>query len=478
MAAHNRRTVLRLLGASAGVSLGSVGQTVASPPGNSGDSNELRLFSEAGVQEAHETVVQGNYAYVATAEKGMSVVDWHNPGRPEVVAEVDLAADIEENLGIENPGIEIKDVKVDGDVAALANDGSENPGGISLYDVSDPEEPQFRAQYEPDVGGTGPSPGANIHNCYLEDGYAYLTLGEPLNVDTDGDGRRDKFWFFGDTGVDIADISDPANPEHASTWFLKDVAPEEAKSSRAPCHDIYVQDDICYAVLWDAGTAALDVSDPEDPSLISRFGSVLDADDAIPAYDFSEPLGAYLAREWDFAAYLTAPGNAHYVQPSTDGDHVFVGAETFPKVVGVSDPGVDDYGGITVWDTSDLEEPDEVTRIDPPVIDEDDSGKLFTSHNFDVTANRLHTSWYHGGVHVYDVTDPSNPDHLAGYDPDGYAFWTAVSGRSFTIGGVYGEVSSNEGGITVLHNDRGKKQPPAFAGGTPPGEPEVMPEEQ
>lgn len=239
-----------------------------------------------------------------------------------------------------------------------------------------------------------------------------------------------------------------------------------------------MQDDICYAVLWDAGTAALDVSDPADPSLISRFGSGLDADDAIPAYDFSEPIGAYLAREWDLTAYLTAPGNAHYVQPSTDGDHVFVGAETFPKDVGVTDPGVDDYGGIDVWDTSDLEEPSEVTRIDPPVIDDDDAEKFFTSHNFDVTANRLHTSWYHGGVHLYDITDPEAPERLAGYDPDGYAFWTAVTGRSFTVGGVYREASENEGGVTILHNDRGKKQPPAFDGSSPPDEPAVMPESQ
>ncbi|RMB25227.1 LVIVD repeat-containing protein [Haloplanus aerogenes] len=476
MVTHDRRTMLRLLGTGVGVSLGAVGRTVATPPENAGGDGGLRLFSDAAVSKAHETVVQGNYAYVATGSDGMSVVDWRNPGRPEVVAEVDLAADIEEHLDIDAPSVEILDVKVDRDVAALANNsGAENPGGISLYDVSDPTDPQFLAQYDPDLGG--PAPGANIHNCYLENGYAYLTVAEPWNVDTDGDDQRDKIWFFGDTGVDIADISDPEQPEHASTWLLKDVAPEEAQSSRAPCHDVYVQDDICYAALWDAGTAALDVSDPANPTLVSRFGSALDASDAIPAYDFSEPTGAYLAREWDFTAYLTAPGNAHYVQPSTNGDHVFVGAETFPKDVGVSDPDVDDYGGISVWDTSDLEEPSEITRIAPPVIDEDDSGKFFTSHNFDVTANRLHTAWYHGGIHIYDITHPSSPEPIADYDPDGYAFWTAVSGRGFTIGGVYGAVSS-EGGLTVLHADRGKKRPPAFEGGSPPGEPGVMPEEQ
>lgn len=467
-----RRTTLRSI---LGTALGAGAATVPAGRASATTDGELRLFGEVSVDNSLETVVEHNHAYVATGG-GMTVVDVTEPGQPEVVAEVDLVADLTEHLGIEDPIVEILDVKVDGDVAALANNGSENPGGISLYDVSDPADPQFLSQYEPQLDG--PAPGADIHNCFLADGHAYLTLAEPWNVDTDGDGQRDEVWLFGNTGVDIADVTDPENPETAGRWFLKDVAPAEAKTIRAPCHDVYVQDDVCYAALWDAGTAALDVSDPANPTLISKFGSSLDESDAVPAWDVTTDLGEYLDQYWDLVAYLTPPGNAHYVQPSPDGDHVYVGAETFPKFVGVSDPGVDDYGGITVFDTTDLANPTAVTRIDPPVIDEDDSGKLFTSHNFDVTANRLHTSWYHGGVHVYDVTDPSAPARRAGYDPDGYAFWTAVSHREFTIGGVYGAGSEIAGGITVLHDDRGEKRPPAFDGSAPPSEPEVMPDEQ
>lgn len=93
-----------------------------------------------------------------------------------------------------------------------------------------------------------------------------------------------------------------------------------------------------------------------------------------------------------------------------------------------------------------------------------------------MTANRLHASWYSGGVRVYDVTDPSDPTERAAYDPDGYSFWAAVSGRGFTIGGVYGEESAS-GGITILHDDRGAKRPPGFEGADPPAEPEVTPGE-
>ena len=445
---HNRRTVLRLLGAGAGASLGTSGTVVGTPPGKSNkDRDRLRLFSEAAVEEAHETVVQGNYAYVAT-EDGMGVVDWRNPGRPEVVANASLDDEIAD------PTLDVKDVKVDGDVAALAND-TEDPGGIALYDVSDPASPEYLAFYEPE-------PPSNIHNCYVEGDYAYLTLGEPTNTDTDGDGKRDLVRIFGDAGTEIVDISDPANPTHAATWLLKDELPAYAKAGVNPNHDLYVQDGLCYNAFWDAGVIVLDVNDPTDPRFVTQFGAAPNGDTEIrPWRAEEESFGEYFDEVFPLFRYLAPPGNAHYVQPSPDGEHVFVGAETF-----AGSP-----GGIDVWDVSDLGSPTQVGRIDPP-----DVNGFRTSHNFDVTANRLHASWYNGGVRVYDITDPSDPSELAYYDPDGYSFWTAVSGRGFTIGGVYGALSE-AGGITILHDDRGKKRPPGFDGADPPSDPEVMPGE-
>ena len=91
-----------------------------------------------------------------------------------------------------------------------------------------------------------------------------------------------------------------------------------------------------------------------------------------------------------------------------------------------------------------------------------------------MTANRLHTSWYNGGVRVHDITDPSDPEELASYNAEGYSFWTAVQGRGFTIGGVYGARSdASPGGMLVLHDDRGKKQPPGFDGSAPPEDPGI-----
>ena len=41
--------------------------------------------------------------------------------------------------------------------------------------------------------------------------------------------------------------------------------------------------------------------------------------------------------EFPLERYLTKSGNVHFVQPSQDGDYVYVGVETYPRHDGVSD---------------------------------------------------------------------------------------------------------------------------------------------
>lgn len=439
-----RRSVLKSLGAAA-VATGSIGTASAAP------SATLRRFSDSSIANSRETVTQGNFAYVANVT-GMGVVDWREPGRPKKVAQVDL------NDEFDDPNLSIKDVKVDGDVAALAND-TEDPGGIALYDVSDPTTPEFLSFYEPD-------PPANIHNCFVDGNYAYLALGEPWNVETDdGDERRDKVWIFGNAGVEIVDISDPANPTHASTWYLKDYREDYAKACINPCHDLYVQNDLVYGAFWDAGTIVLNASDPTDPQFVTQFGAAPNGNNALPPWLVDkESFGAWFVREFPLADYYAGDGNAHYVQPTPDGNYTFVGDEKFPNRL-EDDPATEEYGGIRVFDTQNLNDVQQVAYIAPPDVD----AERRTSHNFDVKANKLHASWYGGGVRVYDITDPTNPVEEAVYDPDGVEFWTAVAERGFTVGGAYG------GGVTFLHQDRGARQPPAFSSDDPPHEPEVDP---
>ena len=445
-----RRSTLKLLGAST-VMAGAVGNASARPK-NRG----LRLFGEEGVPGAAEAVTQNGYAYVARNDgygadaSGMTVVDWKPKGRPETVAEVDLTEALDES-----GDLAVKDVKVDGDIAGLAND-TESPGGAAFYDVSDPGSPEFLSFYESE-------PSANIHNLYIEGDHAYLTLGEPENTDTDGDGERDLVRLFGNAGLEIVDISDPASPEHAATWYLEEALPGYAKAGVNPNHDVYVQDGLAYNAFWDAGVVVLDVSDASDPQFLTQFGAAPEGDEVIRPWRVDEEsFGEYYSEVFPLNRYLSLPGNAHYVQPSPGGDYTYVGAETY-----VGPP-----GGIEIFDTSDLSAVEQVGRIDPPDVD-----GFHTSHNFDVRNNRLHASWYEGGVRVYDITDPTEPEELGAYNPDGYSFWTAVYERGTTVGSVYGGGSEVSGGFVFLSNDRGKKQPPAFAGSEGSPGPEVEAED-
>ncbi|PSQ09486.1 hypothetical protein BRC93_12695 [Halobacteriales archaeon QS_5_70_15] len=384
----DRRTVLKTVGA-AGV-LGSINTASAEPPQQGVD--DLRLFSEQPVGGATEVVTRGTLAYVATGT-GLSIVDWANRNRPELVLD-----------DMDVPGVAVWDVKVEGDLLAISSQGENERGdggdpaaiGTHFYDVSDPSDPEFL--------GTWTELPAGAHNHFLDGDVAYVCREAP----------------FDDSALKIVDVSDPTAPTLLSEWRVEDHHPE-LDGGAFFVHDVYVQDDLAYLAYWNAGARVLDVSDPENPVEVAGFG------------------------EAPNAPILAPPGNAHYVQPSPDGDHVYVGAETFVT----SEP-----GPIDVWDLTDPDAPERVTTIEAP-----DLPKVFrTSHNFDVTANRLHTSWYDGGVRVYDVTDPSAPEELSAYRTDDTSFWTAVSARGFTVASDIG------GGLLFLHDDRGAKSPPAFDG--------------
>lgn len=393
-----------------------------------------------------EVVTQDQYAYVAvnggdkeTAVNagGVAVVDWTKPTEPRTVYSRTFGAPLTPDAPSDLQ-FQTLDVKVAGDVMGVANDG--NPGGVALFDVSDPEQPEHVSFY--DVS-TEDRPFASVHNFFIDGEYAYIGVGAPTVIDSDDDGQPDQVRPFGETGVDIVDVSDPTTPTRVSTWELKDFpGPAFAKAGVNGFHDLYVQDGLAYVCFWDAGIVALDVSDPSAPELAAHFGESPDATKEIRFFEIGEEdFEAYAEETGLLARLLTLPGNAHYVQPSPDGTYVYVGMEAF----GSREP-----GGIDVWDVSELGKlfagPHRVGRIAPPDIEVSkadqeyldanpvlDAGDprarnlLRTSHNFDVTDDRLYTSWYAGGVRVFDITDPSAPTEIGVYDPEGASFWAAVA---------------------------------------------------
>lgn len=425
-----RRTTLKLSGALAATGLAGV---TSARRADRRDVNELRLFSEMETNEgrgARDVIPYGNYGLIADSE-GMTVVGWRNPGRLRTVAEVN------------GRGPDINDVKVGGDLAGLASDGGNE---VTFFDMSDPENPEELGFYDA---------GSGIHNHYIDGEHAYLTVNESTLIDTDGDGDPDEIIVFGETRMEVVDVSDPTDPTKAGEWRLKNHFPAFANAWINPCHDIVVEDDLAYVAWWDAGTFIFDVSDPSEPELVSHFDESDYADVEVGAVPLEDSGAAF-----PLERYLTLTenrlGNAHLSKPSHDGDYVFVNAETYPRLL-MDDPDTEDYGGIRIYDVTDFDDPELVARIDPP----EEPNVMRTSHNFTVTANRLDSAWYGGGVRVHDITDPETPEEIANYQPEGVTFDTAARTRSFTTATVRGE------GLVLLHDDRGKKRPPAFDGSMP-----------
>ncbi|AQL42365.1 hypothetical protein BV210_06395 [Halorientalis sp. IM1011] len=370
----------QFLAATAGVGLHPV--AVASPRTQSASFAPLGTLDVEGIAEA--VVGDDDSTVYAAVSDGFATLDISDPTAPALLAERrDVLADRDGG-----PLSQIWDVKVDGDrllVVGPANGtGGDQLRAAVVYDVSDPAAPELLGVHETEYP---------IHNSDLRDGVAYLTA-------------------IGTDGAELATVSADPDPERLGGWSLTDRDERWADVSfaLANLHDVYVQDDRAYLAFWDAGTWILDVSDPANPTFVSRVRG--------RSVEKLRQFGANGAQRDG----LRLPGNDHYVAVDDSGDLLGIGVEAWFE----SGP-----GGIELYDVSDEANPEHLARIDPPPIPEDENasyseGVWTTAHNFEFDGDRLYTSWYQGGVKVFDVSDPANPTEIAAWrDTDDACFWTA-----------------------------------------------------
>jgi hypothetical protein len=426
-----RRGVLRGVGAGAGaLALSSIGLSGAV----AGRTDPYEPIGSVDVEGAAEAVVgpDGETAYLAVGD-GFATVDVSDPAAPGVLAEVrEIAADVEGG-----PMTSILDVKVSGDRLLVSGPAQSGPlQGLVVYDVSDPANPTQDTEFY--------RTGYTIHNADFDGEYAYITnFGSP------------------DIPMSVIDVSSET-PEEVSQWSPLDVELDGVEGwsdqRRIPgvLHDLYVHDDVAYCAYWDAGTWLVDVSDPANPTYVSHVGE----------YDLEYLMG--LSSGEFRTMYGEGPGNDHYVAVNDDASVMAVGGESWDN------PTTDGGGptGITLYDVSDAESPEELAVIEPEdAPDLTRQGTWTTSHNFDLANGRLYSSWYEAGVKVHDVSDPANPELLAWWrNPDEAMFWTAQLGvpGEFFVGSSYG-VRGHRSGLYTFPDEAGEQaNPPApFESSTP-----------
>ncbi|WP_306053258.1 LVIVD repeat-containing protein [Natronococcus wangiae] len=337
-------------------------------------------------------------------------------------------------------------VSVDGATEAVVGDAGNVAylavaDGFATVDVSDPAEPTILAEER----------GLEADDRPLTD---------ILDVDVDGDRlalvgpahgtARDVFH-----GFVVYDVSDPETPEPVTDPY----------ETGYHIHNCYLEDDLLFVVANDEDENPLVIFDVGDGveevgrwSLLDRepgwrdvfwrarynhdvyvrdgIAYVAHWDPGTYLLDVSDPtepeyVSHVSGTDLEFALLLEGeeaqfglPGNDHYSAVDDAGDLLAVGREAW--ATGGDEP--DGPGGIDLYDVSDPAEPEFQSSIDAPAAaDETYEGGLWTTaHNFEIRGGRLYASWYQGGVTIHDVGDPVNPEELAGWrDPAEAAFWTA-----------------------------------------------------
>jgi hypothetical protein len=275
-------------------------------------------------------------------------------------------------------------------------DAGEANAGVYLLDVRNPRRPR-------QIGAVNLPSGGQTHTITRYPGKPLLYSnagGLPTN---------------GQMLTRVIDISNPRNPEIVGEF--RNPAPPTG------CHDVTFHFDergkfgICAGF---GATQIWDVSDPLEPSVVSTIVN--------PLINFD-----------------------HFATASPDGELLVINDEnlTVNDCVNENTPA----GAFWVYDISNIQSP-QLLSYYGPTRGQSPWGSFWlpgghcTSHDFTFAGNRaLVVPWFSGGLKVISLEDPSSPEEIAHYRPDGTVMWQAAYHR----GRVY--TNDMELGFTVLEVD-------------------------
>jgi hypothetical protein len=266
--------------------------------------------------------------------------------------------------------------------------------GLMLWDVTDPTSPQllgslntgcctpglheFEIEHRPDLGRT----------------FAYVSVPTSEYPDeVSPSGRRDE---AGRGDFRLIDITDPRTPVEVSDWgVVKDTGGPLGPGLGCDPDPIYghsaePSDDgrLAFVSYWDSGFVALDVTDPDTPTLLGHT--------VYPA---------------------NADGDAHSASYDDARALLFTADEDFCKVSGPeTEKG---FGYMRVYDYSDLGAPVQIGEYRTPnsTGTNDQAAGDYVIHNPLVVGTDVLLSWYSDGIRVVDASDPAHPREVAHFVP-------------------------------------------------------------
>lgn len=343
--------------------------------------NDLGGFGNGGEGLALHVKNGRRTLYIAheSAPKNFTAVDVTDPRAPKVIAQTDLP----------HHRVRSNSLSIAGDLLAVAYQVAEpglTPGGMELFDITDPERPRSVGFFDT----AGPhSRGA--HFVWFVDGqYAYLSTGMPDFVPTNP--KDDQFPV-------IVDVQDPSRPKEVGRWWLpgtrqgdSDPPPERHPQwdfgFKAHNVNVYPQrPDRAYVGYLDGGIIILDISSKSQPKLVARL-------------DYHPPM----------------PGFTHTVLPlfgrgllAVTDEAVTDNCRDFPKLLWFVDASYE--RNPVILSTAPL----------PPTDQFCGRGGRFGAHNIHENVP-VPASWqseeiivgafFNGGIRAYDIRNPFRPEEV------------------------------------------------------------------
>lgn len=400
-------------------------------PSLSGGKNLKFLHEAAALQIEEKDGVQNNtadvyahkgFAYLGThtangANGGVRIMDMKNPSNP---VEVSVMAEEIPNTWQEKVIVKsVNTPEFKGDLAAISlqqtgrnrADRPDSIGGVLLYDVTDPYNPERVGFYELDRRITG------THELYLttQGNRALLLVSNPYADYYTGGDEKD---------FQIIDVTDPANPDKLWEFDPRDL-PEVAdtfngyhwsspdgKTRPVFNHSVITDNNAQYAYvsMWDLGTVIFDIKDPENPEYLGRTEY---ADDQ--------------------------KGSAHSAALARGGNVLIETREVSnPHGAGYESA----YGYTRIFDIKDKTNPVLLSEFKTDLTyDFSSPVNTFakTVHDPKVQGNTLYLSYYSGGVISVDISDPSNPTEISRYTSDQADVWGVFVDRNYVLASDMGQ---------------------------------------
>jgi hypothetical protein len=343
-------------------------------------------------------------------------------GRPDGESDADGLELVSEWRGGDEPWPDLitTNIKVQGGVAFLSSYGVGGQGGdLRIVDVSDPANPSDLA-----VVSSEDDPGSDFNDVKLfqAQGGTFAILAGGL--------------------CPIVDARDPANPVVVAK--LGEYA-----------HSIFIRYDdgghpLAYLANYDDDTPIFDLSDPASPVLVERVPNPPTAagQGTIAVHDlFAEPDRLYLNGTTEGFVIMDRAGEdwAEGARMPSDGySHAnWVGDVAGRRIAIHGDEGFNAH--LRVVDV------DPASKEFMTTIGEYQTRPEVSIHNMMLFGDRVYLTYYHDGVRIIDLSDPTRPQ-LAAY----YHTWDVETGLPGPFEGAIGlDVDQEAGLIWVADISRG-----------------------